>query len=152
MTVHRAGPEDAAAIHALMVAAFTPFQDQYTDGCFDATVLDPVRIRTRMEEGPVWVASAGDSVVGTVGARRDDRGLYIRGMAVHPQAQRQGIGHALLAEVEDHARHHGIDVLWLSTTTFLTASQALYEAAGFRRADGPPDLFGTPLVSFEKRL
>ncbi len=146
--IRRALVQDAEAIHAVMLAAFSPFRDQYTDACFDATVLDPERIRSRMSEGPVWVAQADGRIVGTVAATVDDRGVYVRGMGVDPQAHRQGIARRLLEAARDHAEQMGMG-MWLSTTTFLTASQRLYESFGFIPADGPPDLHGTPLVSYQ---
>lgn len=154
MHIRKATPEDAPAIHALMRDAFGAFEPQYTPGCFDATVLDPVRIAARMQEGPVWVAEmdAHDGLVGTVSAVHDERGMYVRGMAVHPDARRQRVGLRLLHVVEGYADGVGAPLLWLSTTTFLDASQALYRAAGFVDAAGPADLHGTPLVSFEKSL
>ncbi len=145
--IRRALVQDAEAIHELMLAAFTPFRAQYTDACFDATVLDPERIRQRMAEGPVWVAEAQGQLLGTVGARVDERGLYVRGMGVHPDARRQGMGRQLLDACAAHADTLGVG-MWLSTTTFLTGSQRLYESFGFVPADGPADLHGTPLVSY----
>ncbi len=152
--IRRATPADAPAIHALMLAAFEPFRSQYTEGCYDATVLDPARIRQRMAEGPVWVVEDGPQpgFVGTVSGRADGRGFYVRGMAVHPDARRRGVGRLLLQAAEAHARAEGLACLWLSTTRFLIGSQRLYEGFGFAPAAGPRDLFGVPLVSYEKAL
>ncbi len=146
--IRRAAPADAEAIHRLMLAAFTPYRDQYTDGCFDATVLDPERIQARMDEGPVWVFDDG-ALRGTVSAVQDGRGLYVRGMAVHPEARRQGIGRQLLDTAAQYAVEVGAPCLWLSTTHFLHGSIALYQEYGFLDAPGPPDLRGTPLRSFQ---
>ncbi len=146
-----ATPADAPAIHDLLVASFAAFRDQYTDGCFDATVIDAARVAKRMAEGPMWIIEDGRPL-GTVAAKMDGRGLYVRGMGVHPDARRQGLGERLLAAAEAYAVAHGAPAMWLSTTTFLHASQALYRRFGFVAADGPADLFGTPLVSFEKEL
>ena len=134
--------------------AFAGFRPLYTDGCFDATVLDAERVRRRMAEGPVWVAQDDDGrVVATVSARRDDRGVYVRGMGVRPDARRLGVGRRLLEAVEAFARAEGAGLLWLSTTPFLLGSIALYGRFGFRHgAEGPPDLHGTPLLSMEKDL
>ena len=79
--MRRATPDDAEALHALMRAAFTPFRDQYTDACFDATIIDAPRFRRRMQEGPVWVLDSEGQAVGTVGAKVDDRGLYAAGQS-----------------------------------------------------------------------
>ncbi len=150
--IRLARADDAPDIHALMQAAFRAFEPQYTPDCFDATVLDPERIAQRMTEGPVWVAESDGQLLGTVSAVPDARGVYLRGLAVHPEARRQRVGLHLLHVVEGYADGVGAPRVWLSTTTFLDASQELYRAAGFVNVDGPPDLHGTPLVSFEKVL
>lgn len=150
--VRRAQQGDAQAIHELLVAAFSSFRNQYTAGCFDATVLDADRVAKRMREGPVWVAVDGASIVGTVGAKIDSRGLYVRGMGVLPSARGQGIGDRLLAVCQRHAERLELPCMWLSTTTFLHASQRLYLRFGFLPSRGPTDLHGTALVSFEKSL
>lgn len=149
--LRRAHEADAEAIHALLATSFASFRPQYTLACFDATVLDAERVRRRIREGPVWVVEGSD-LIGTVGAKRDGDRLYVRGMAVHPEARGQGVGHRLLQRCEEHARVQGLSAMWLSTTTFLDASQALYRRFGFEPCDGPADLCGTALVSFEKRL
>ncbi|MGB1585556.1 MAG: GNAT family N-acetyltransferase [Thermoplasmatota archaeon] len=146
--IRRATPEDAPAIHALKLAAFGPYRERYTPACFDATVLDDGRIQDRMAEGPVWVWDDGD-IQGTVGARRDQRGLYVRGMAVHPDAQGKGIGKALLDACRNYAVDQEIPCMWLSTTLFLDASARLYERYGFRPSHGPAQLEGTDLRSYE---
>ncbi len=154
MEIRRATPADAPAIHALMLAAFQPFRAQYTQGCYDATVLDPARIGERMAQGPVWVVedSPRSGFMGTVSGVLDNRGLYVRGMAVHPDARRRGIGRLLLEAAETYARDSRAPCLWLSTTRFLVGSQRLYSDFGFVAAPGPADLFGVPLMSYEKRL
>ncbi len=152
--VRLAAPSDAPALHDLMLAAFDSFRPLYTPGCFDATVLDATRIRKRMAEGPVWVAETEDGAfVGTLAVVEDARGVYLRGMAVHPDARRGGIGRRLLEAAEAFGRDCGAACLWLSTTPFLLGSIALYERFGFvHGAKGPPELFGTPLLSMQKRL
>ncbi len=149
--IRLANSHEAEEICHLMLEAFSPYRDLYTEACFDATVLDAARIQDRMEEGPVWVAIS-KGIVGTCGAVVDGDRLYIRGMAVHPNAQRQGLSRRLLDAAQAYGKKEGCHALWLSTTRFLLASQAAYAAAGFVPAPGPADLHGTPLVSFEKRL
>lgn len=150
--IRRATPDDAAALHELMRAAFGPFEPQYTPACFDATIIDAPRFQQRMAEGPVWLAEVNGEVVGTIGAKLDARGLYVRGMAVHPEAQRTGLGRQLLDVCADYGRRHGAKAMWLSTTTFLDASAALYQSYGMKPAPGPAELEGTPLCSFEMPL
>jgi predicted N-acetyltransferase YhbS len=111
-----------------------------------------------MAEGPTWVAlwsNAGVSnVVGTASVvEKDERVLYVRGMAVLPSARGRGVGELLLREIQMFASRNGCTRLLLSTTPFLTGAIRLYERFGFRRThDGSNDLFGTPLFRMAKAL
>ncbi|MDX1419670.1 MAG: GNAT family N-acetyltransferase [Rubricoccaceae bacterium] len=150
--IRRATRADADAIAAVLAEAFQAFEPRYTPAAFRATTPSPEVVRARFDEGPVWVAEA-DRVIGTVAAVHRPRGVYIRSMAVRPDARGRGLGTRLLRAVEEDAARHACDRLYLSTTPFLDAAIALYERAGYRRTDAPPhDLLGTPLVTMEKRL
>jgi GNAT superfamily N-acetyltransferase len=119
-----------------------------------------------MREGRVWVAVQDGLTVGTVGGAPRGKALYIRGMAVLPEARGQGIGELLLDSIEQFAIGHGYQRLFLSTTPFLTRAIRLYAGQGFRRMQqdqqssaessetdsGPHDLFGTPLFTMAKDL
>jgi GNAT superfamily N-acetyltransferase len=106
-----------------------------------------------MQEGPVLVGSHAGRVVGTASAVQRESGIYVRGMAVVPEARGIGIGHLLLEEIEAFAKKHSAKRLFLSTTPFLTRAIFLYEKFVFRRTDeGPNDLCGTPLFTMEKPL
>jgi GNAT superfamily N-acetyltransferase len=106
-----------------------------------------------MTEGPVWVVIRDQAIVGTASAVSQGEYLYVRGMAVLPNARGQKIGALLLAHIESFASANGFTRLFLSTTPFLSSAIRLYERFGFRRIDdGPHDLFGTPLFTMEKLL
>jgi ribosomal protein S18 acetylase RimI-like enzyme len=92
--------------------------------------------------------------VGTVSVvLRGERALYIRGMAVLPQARGQGIGNLLFELIYEYAKEHGCTKLVLSTTPFLDRAIRLYEKLGFvRTGEGPHDLHGTPLFTMEKSI
>jgi GNAT superfamily N-acetyltransferase len=151
--IHRAEVQQAAAIAFLLRAAFDAYRPRYTDAAFDATVLDEVRVRTRLQEGPVWVAFDQRSAVGTVSAVQTIKGVYVRGMAVLPSARGRGIGSALLNLVERYAIANRAPRLFLSTTPFLLEAIALYGRCGFVRCPDPPHaLHSTPLFTMEKAL
>jgi GNAT superfamily N-acetyltransferase len=77
--------------------------------------------------------------------------LYVRGMAALPSARGRQIGKLLVDSVQDFATARGCQRLFLSTTPFLSRAIALYERLGFvRTAEGPHDLFGTPLFTMER--
>jgi GNAT superfamily N-acetyltransferase len=150
--VRRASTADASIISWILRAAFREFAPFYTAEAYDATVVPPARVRERMAEGPVWVAVAGDRLVGTAGAVVRGSALYIRGVAVVPVARGERIGELLLDEIERFALADGHDVLELHTTTFLLAARRLYERCGFTLLGPAGSPHGTPLIAMQKRL
>jgi putative acetyltransferase len=144
---------EVPAIAALLQAAFLEYEPQYTPAAFAATTPTADQIQKRWHEGPVWIASQADRLVGTVAAVPQAPALYVRSMAVHPMARGQRIGKTLLNHVEEYARAHGFRGMYLSTTPFLTDAIRLYEHFGFVRTnDGPYALCGTPIFTMEKML
>ena len=157
VSVELVADDEAAAVAALLRAAFAEFEPLYTPAAFAATTPTAEQLRARWAEGPVWVARLADRALGTAAAALTDRGLYVRSMAVLPEARGRGVGRGvgrlLLEQVESYARQHGCARLVLSTTPFLRRAIALYERFGFvRTADGPDELRGTPLFSMAKAL
>jgi GNAT superfamily N-acetyltransferase len=152
--VRRAVPADASEVAGVLRQSFLEYQDQYTPEGFAATTPGEQQVRSRMEEGPAWVALLKNAIVGTGSVVEKGEGvLYVRGMAVLPSARGRGVGELLLREIEAFALRNGCTRLLLSTTPFLTEAICLYERFGFARTDdGPNDLFGTPLFSMAKAL
>jgi len=151
--IRRAAASDASQIASLLFEAFSEFRSQYTPEAFATTVLYTETIQDRMKEGPFWVAIKNDKIVGTISAVAKKRALYLRSMAVSPEARGYGVGKLLLIEVENFAKNERFRYLTLSTTPFLTTAIRLYESFGFQRTEeGPHVLKGTPLFSMEKKL
>ena len=151
--IRRAVPADAEAVAAILHASFGPLRGLYTPAAFAATTPPAAQMAVRFVEGPLWIAESSARPVGTVSGVPRGRDLYVRSMAVVPDAQGHGIGALLLAAVEGFAREAGRERLVLGTTPFLQAAIRLYETAGFRRdAAGPHDLNGTPLMTMSKAL
>lgn len=143
---------DADSIASLLLQSFVEYEPLYTPAGFAATAIPREQIVARMGEGPVWVTVRGEEIVGTVSVVARGESLYIRGMAVLPSARGERIGTLLLGHVEEYARSKGVSHLLLSTTPFLDRAIGLYEHFGFRRtSEGPHDLFGTQLLTMEKR-
>ena len=152
--VQWAGPQDASEVARVLRQSFLEYRDQYTPEGFVATTPGEQEVRGRMGQGPVWVALLSDAIVGTASVVEKGEGrLYVRGMAVLPSARGRGVGELLLREIEVFALRNNCTRLLLSTTPFLASAIRLYERFGFQRtADGPHDLFGTPLFSMAKAL
>src|ERR1051325_177795 len=152
--VRLAAREDAPSVASVLRESFEEFRPLYTLEGFDATTPAAEQVSSRIEEGPVWVASDDDNnVVGTVSVVAKGESLYVRGMAIRPAARGRRIGELLLRQVEAFARERGFSRMFLSTTPFLERAIRLYERNGFERtAEGPDNLFGTPLFTMEKIL
>jgi GNAT superfamily N-acetyltransferase len=137
---------DAEAIAAVLRAAFADFEPLYTPRAFAATTPTPEQLAGRFRDGPIWLAEQESQVLGTVSGVPRPNDLYVRSMAVHPDAQGRGIGVGLLRMVEDFAVLRGHGRLLLTTTPFLSRAIRLYQQAGFQRTGETGDLFGTPLI------
>ncbi len=151
--IRLAHPQDAPAIAKVLYESFVEYESLYTPEGFAATTPNADQIRTRMREGPVWIACREERVLGTVAAVVKGNSLYMRGMAVLPSARGSRVADRLLVQVEQWALEHACPRIFLSTTPFLSAAIRLYERYGFRRMNElPHDLFGTPLFTMEKYL
>jgi ribosomal-protein-alanine N-acetyltransferase len=75
-----------------------------------------------------------------------DTGLIIR-LAVHPDAQRQGIGRALLNQALAYCHGAGAQRVTINTQESNAASLHLYEQCGFRRIGRRVPLLVRPLAS-----
>jgi|SRR5215467_638081 len=149
--IRTASVNDVAAIAAVLAASFLEYKSLYTEKAYAATTPSEEVIKNRFAEGKVWVAAVEETIVGTVSVVPQNESLYIRSMAVLPEARGHRIGEQLLSEVERYAVVKGFRQLTLSTTPFLNRAIRLYEKFGFAPSD-TGDLYGTPLITMEKEL
>jgi ribosomal protein S18 acetylase RimI-like enzyme len=100
-------------------------------------------VAPRAAHASVLVAVDSDRIIGTVTyvpARSpyaefdDEDAVGIRMRAVHPTAQRLGVGRALVEECLRLARAEGRARVVLHTAPWMTAAKRLYERLGFERA------------------
>jgi GNAT superfamily N-acetyltransferase len=104
-------------------------KDAATLGDPQGKIIDP--------GGQVYVASDGDSVMGTAALIRYGDGIYeLSKMAVAPETRGQGVGRKLLAYVLEQARALGAHTVFLGSSTRLENAIHLYESLGFRHV--PP--------------
>jgi ribosomal protein S18 acetylase RimI-like enzyme len=150
MTIRLAEEHDAEAISTTLRAAFAEFETLYTPSAFSATTPSKDQIAERFADGPIWIAELAGTIVGTVAAVPKGTELYIRSMAILPDARGSGIGGRLLNAVEAFAAAHRYRRLLLNTAPFLLAAVQLYERHGFRYTGEQPDLFGTQLLTMAK--
>lgn len=146
-----AAPEDAEEIVAVLAESFVEHKSSYTAPAYAATVPTIDEITKRFSEGTTWIASCKGRIVGTISVVPTKDSLYIRSMAILPEARGNRIGERFLKEIEDYAVARNYRKLVLNTTPFLKRAIRLYEKFGFVLC-GADDLFGTPLLTMEKPL
>ena len=149
--VRRAVANDAAAIAALLYKAFVEYRSLYTDKGFEATTPEREEIEERINKKAVWVVLNSHTIAGTVSVFPQKDQLYVRSLAVSPEARGKGIGEMLMEHVHEMAFASGCSCIKLTTTPFLLPAIKLYEKFGFE-AQGKDDLFGTPLIWMTKSL
>jgi L-amino acid N-acyltransferase YncA len=76
--------------------------------------------------------SVGWASLNRYSPREAHAGIADLSIYVDRSARRQGVGAALLAAIEDHARRAGFDKIVLMTFPFNQASRTLFEGHGFR--------------------
>ncbi len=152
-TIRQATERDAANVLECLRVAFEPYRHLYSPEAFADTTLTPDTLRTRFSTMCIFIASseAGD-VAGTVAYGVVDTEGHIRGMAVLPAWQGQGVAEQLLAAVESELRVRKCSRISLDTTAPLKSAIRFYEKNGFGRSGKVGDFFGMPLIEYVKDL
>ena len=154
LEIKLAGPGDEDTVTRILLEAFEPYRHEYTPGGFADTTATTDVVRERFETAKIWLAWYDGDAVGTVTAFPEDGRIYIRSMAVTPNAQGRGVGQALLETLESDARERGFEKLYLYTTFVLPGAQPLYEKNGFvvTRETAPEEWHDMGGVEMEKIL
>lgn len=112
-----------------------------TLAALDATAFEPLwhfgptDILEMMVRGRVQMAYLGKTIVGYSALLHTGRNeAHLARLAVHPAAQRTGIGRQLLFEAINHAWEEGYNTVALNTQLSNQRSQLLYKSAGFRES------------------
>lgn len=152
--IRRATVRDVPEILGCLAAAFAPFRRQYTEVAYAATVLDERRLSRRMSRMTVLVAAGpGGRVLGTISVKSvSPPHAHLRGMAVLPEAQGQGVGSRLLRRAVAWARAEGHGVVTLETTEVLREAGRFYRSRGFRETGRTRRWGGMRLLAFERPL
>ena len=152
--IRRATESDAGEILDCLAAAFEPYRTSYTPAAYLDTVLSSETISTRLAAMRLYVAvGAWGQVVGTIACSTNATGEgHLRGMAVLPEFQGQGIAERLLQAAEEDLAKQGCSRITLDTTAPLGRAMRFYETNGYRRSGKVTDFFGMPLHEFVKRL
>ncbi len=125
MPIRPATPTDRASIVDLLASVGLPHED-LSDGMLPHFCV----LRSR------------GTIQGVVGLEPVGRAALLRSLAVLPSAQGSGHGTALVQAIEAHGRSHGVEVLYLLTTT----AAAFFRERGYEstsRDDVPPAIAQT---------
>jgi predicted N-acetyltransferase YhbS len=90
--------------------------------------LEDLRLYRRIEPAGWFVAAQAERLVGMVGAANYGTIAHVGLMAVHPEAQRQGIGMALMRFLLDKLEQQGVRLVTLDASKM---GRPLYDRLGF---------------------
>lgn len=124
--IRRATSDDAAALTVLVRAAYAIYTDLV--GLPDVShgiARDIVR-------HSVWVIDGSDGLIGGAILARHGSTAHLMNVAVHPDHMGQGLGRALIATAEDHARTEGCDSIRLASHAAMTENVTLFTRLGWR--------------------
>jgi ribosomal protein S18 acetylase RimI-like enzyme len=96
----------------------------------------------------VLEAMNGDRIIGSVRARLNNGECYIGRLSVHPDFQNQGVGRALMEEVE--RRHPQVARFTLFAGSRSAENIGLYERLGYRTERREPVAEGVDLLYMAK--
>jgi GNAT superfamily N-acetyltransferase len=154
---------DAAEIAALRTAAAHRLTEEFGHGHWSGGTTEKSVLRG-IRTSRVVVARGGDDIVATLtlGTRKPwaidpkyftevDRPLYLTDMAVHPSAQRKGVGRRILENAASVARALPADAIRLDSYDAAAGAGPFYAKCGLREV-GRVTYRGTPLIYFELLL
>jgi ribosomal protein S18 acetylase RimI-like enzyme len=145
---------DVPGILRCLRRAFEPYREEYTPGAWQDTVLDEPAIAARLDDMRVLVAvDSSEEIVGTLAwAAMSETTGHLRGMAVLPDRQGEGVAQSLLERVLAELAREGLTEVTLDTTEPLQRANRFYERNDFQPSGRVSDFFGMRLVERVRRL
>jgi len=132
LTIRYARADEAEGILRLTQASFA------SQGSLDppsGVFLETVdSVLEAMTAGVVYVAEHEGELVGAARVRPidDPRAIYCGRLAVRVDVQNRGVGHALMAQVERHARAEGYPAVVVGVRLGLPRNLRFFQKLGFR--------------------
>jgi ribosomal protein S18 acetylase RimI-like enzyme len=122
-----ARPDEAAAVAALVRAAYTPMTAVI--GKEPGPIGDDYA--ALIAQGLVRVLDESGRIVAILVLVDEPDALLLDNVAVAPDAQGRGLGRRLMAFAEEEARRRGHRAIRLYTNVLMVANIALYESLGY---------------------
>lgn len=132
--VRRVGPnfKDWPRLLALIREAFSVMEGRI-DPPSSVHRLTVEKMADDAAHGAVFVAEREDGLAGCIFCRPRGGALYLGKLAVRPNLQGQGIGHALVDAARAEAERLGLSALELEARVELWENHAAFAAMGFTR-------------------
>ena len=151
VVIRNASAADTRAILSCLAEAFEPYRTSYTPCAYLDTILNDEMLATRLAAMQVFVAVAGNHIVGTIAcAKENENEGHLRGLAVLPEWLGRGIAEKLLRAAEAELGQQGCSRITLDTTEPLQRAMRFYEKHGYRLSGKTSDFFGMALHEFTK--
>jgi glutathione S-transferase len=125
--IRAAHPQDAATVHEVVCAAYHHYTERI--GKPPGPMLDDYS--KRIADGQVWVADEAGRIAGILVLAATEAEFLLDNIAVLPECQRHGYGHALMEFAEAEALRRGYSAIRLYTHLLMTENIARYRRAGF---------------------
>ena len=153
-SVRPATPADSPGVLACLRAAFAPYQQSYTPAAYVDTILTAETLDQRLHSMSIFVAASDSGeVIGTIGCNVVAEGEgHLRGMAVLPEWQGEGVADQLLHCAESELGRYGCSRVTLDTTAPLERAVRFYERNGYHATGKVTDFFDMPLYEYAKKL
>jgi GNAT superfamily N-acetyltransferase len=124
------GPDEAAVVRDLMLAAFAEYDSVLTvpSSALSETVED---VADHIRLGGAVLARVGGEAVGSGRYELRDDHVYIGRLSVLPSHRGHGIGEAMMLAMEERGRQAGKPEARIGVRTMLPKNIALYERLGY---------------------
>ena len=129
--IRQAEPADLESVRACVRAAYAIYVPRMGREPAPMTADYEALIGRR----EVWVACEDDTLAGVLVLRAGPDSLLLENVAVTPAKQGRGIGQALIAFAEQHARDLGLPEVALYTNELMTENLHLYPRLGYVEID-----------------
>ena len=111
------------------------YADEYAwDHTFEAYVAGPMSefARSHSDRERIWLVEKDGTAAGSIAiVAASTKQAQLRWFLLHPDLRGRGIGRMLMEHALSFSKAHGYAMIFLWTTSNLTAAARLYEAFGF---------------------
>ena len=125
--------DDAKAVIELITAVFNEYPGCVMDVEGEMPELLALASHFQQAKGEMWIAERAGTVVGCAGYHPKTGGVELKKLYVAREARGQGIGAALLIQVEEAARRKASLFIEAWSDTRFTTAHAFYKKRGFSR-------------------